>query len=417
MRKYRTKEAIIASDAPPNEIKALGKRLDYYCKLFGEFYDEIGLKRKNSNTLKIRVFDSYSDFDEYYQRSHPSKKSTPLAYFSPSLNSVVMYNDNRDVALRAVVFHECSHQYLNRYSYDVPKWLNEGLAEYFEGWKVETGVAATRTPHLYDLSVVRTAIAKGKYLTPEKLVNMSNKEFSKFKADNPDYNGYLHYATAWSFLYFCLEASVEKDREPLIAYLKELTKKGPSAKFLVEDWPALNARWERWVENFEVEPETATEHFLVAVGARRNGKWEAAIKSYDRALELDPTLPRARTWLGYCLTYDNKFTRAIKELKQAFEEDPEEHWAAYLLADIYLGRSRPSSTGPAELALEYAETASDIVDDKKPRYLWMRARCLEKLGEDKKAIRIARKILKIVEDEDLEFWEGQIDELRALTRK
>ena len=60
----------------------------------------------------------------------------PLAYFSPSLNAIVLFNDEANVTLRQTLFHETSHQFLERYTSDAPKWLNEGLAEYFEGWRM-----------------------------------------------------------------------------------------------------------------------------------------------------------------------------------------------------------------------------------------------------------------------------------------
>jgi hypothetical protein len=49
MRKYRSKEANIKSYAPAVEAKAMGGRIDHYCELFEEFYDELGLRKKNDN--------------------------------------------------------------------------------------------------------------------------------------------------------------------------------------------------------------------------------------------------------------------------------------------------------------------------------------------------------------------------------
>ena len=417
MRKHRSKEAIIISDAPTQVVKELGKRLDFYCELFDEFYEELGLKRKNTNTLKIRLFDSYADYETYYQRSTSSSRATPLAYYSPTLHSVVMYNDATDVALRAVVFHECSHQYLNRYSYNTPRWLNEGLAEYFEGWKVEPGVAGNRRPHLYDLALVRKVISKGSYLSPQELVEMGDEKFLGFIDEYPEHDSYLHYATAWSFVYFCLESGHEQDRERIIHYLREIGRTGASASFAVDNWEALTERWKRWITLFDAEPVDATDHFLIARGFRRDGEWTKAIESYERVLELDPKLPRTKTWLGYCLMASGNHARAVPVLEQACAEDPDEHWAAYLIAVIHLMPGPSDFQTRAKLAIEYAEKASGMVDDQNPSYLLILARCLAHLGQKKKAIRTAKKILKVVDKESREAWKGSVDEIIEMTRK
>ncbi len=79
MRTYRSKEANIKSNASAAESKELGKRLDHYCGLFKEFYDEIGLTKKNDNTLKIRLFATYDEYEEYYKRGGGGLGGTPLA--------------------------------------------------------------------------------------------------------------------------------------------------------------------------------------------------------------------------------------------------------------------------------------------------------------------------------------------------
>ena len=40
----------------------------------------------------------------------------PMAYYSSAENQLVLYNDEADVTLRQTLFHETSHQYLDRYT-------------------------------------------------------------------------------------------------------------------------------------------------------------------------------------------------------------------------------------------------------------------------------------------------------------
>lgn len=412
MRSYRSKEANIKSNASAAESKALGQRLDRYCELFEEFYDELGLKKKNDNTLKIRLFATYDEYEEYYNRGGGGLGGTPLAYFSRSLNSIVMYSDEEDVALRAVVFHEASHQYLNRYTYDAPKWINEGLAEYFEGWKVPEEGAAIRRAHLYDVALVQQALKSGEYLDPRKLVEMSRSDFNDFAKNNDNLHGYLHYATAWSLVYYCLGVNGGGDKDSLLQYLNDLRSKGPSAKFEVDDWSAFTARWKAGVLSIDAKPTDAVDHFLVAKGYRSNKEWSKSVASLKKAIELDPELPSAHYWLGYSLKRTGKYKEAKEVLKRVMNDSPDDPRAPYYLARMYLGIDRKSAKPEAELALEYALSASEIVDEQSPLYLWLISQCYIAMGDGKRALRFAKKILKVIDKEDREVWEVKVEAVR-----
>lgn len=421
LRKYRSREANVKSNAPPAAAKAVGARIDFYCELFERFYAELGLDKKNDNELKIRLFATHAEFEEFWERSTSAGGGAPLAFFSPGLNSVVMYDDPEDVALRAVVFHECSHQYLNRYTYDAPSWLNEGLAEYFEGWKVVDGVSGTRRPHLFDLSLVRRAVASGDFLSPRELVELPAADFRDFRERRrPGLHPYLHYATAWSFVHYLLESGYEDDREVLVDYLRELNSKGPAARFEVEDWERLTARWKDHLERLDAEPTDATDHFLLGSGHRENREWKEAAEEFRAALELDPALPEARHWLAYCLKRGGRYADATAAFEEVRRERPDDPRPSYWLARIQLGIDARTDDfeGPrdAEQALLHAQRASELADGKEPLYLWLEARCLLALGRGKEAARLAGKLPRLADEDEEERWKELADAIREEAR-
>ena len=120
LRTRRTKEAIVKSNTTKSIATVVGKRIDNFCKEFGAFYDELGLKKKSNNKLVARLFNTYEEYKTHYIRNHTGEYA-PKAYFSSSLNAIVLYNDEGDITLRQTLFHECSHQYLNRYTSDAPR--------------------------------------------------------------------------------------------------------------------------------------------------------------------------------------------------------------------------------------------------------------------------------------------------------
>ena len=416
MKIYKSKDFTIRSNASTRESKALGKRITFYLSIFEDFYKDLGLKKKSDNRLKLRLFATHEEFEAFYKRGGGSLGSTPLAYWSPSLNSIVMYSDERDVALKAVVFHETSHQFLSHYTSDAPKWLNEGLSEYFEGWKIEDAKSARESLHLYDLAMVQGALKAGHFLTPQKLISMSRSDFNNFAKQNPKLPGYLHYATSWSLVYYGIKTRDERDHERLLQYFHDLRDLGPNAKFDVPDWPAFTERWKAFILDLDPSPSDALDHFLIGSGHRRNGKYSKAVKSFESALALDPKMPGARYWVGYCQKRLGRYDLAYKALEQVLVDDPEDARAPYYLARMHLGIDRRGAKSEAEKALTYAELASDLLDGKSPYYLELIAQCQIELGEFKQAKRTLRKVRKAIAEDDLPNWKKRLEKLEQSTR-
>lgn len=414
LRTRRSKEAIVKANTSKDIAEAVGRRIDNFCKVFQGFYDELGLEKKSDNMLAARLFDTFEEFDSYYRRT-VQDDDPPLAYFSPSLNAIVLYNDEADLTLRQTLFHESSHQYLARYTADAPKWLNEGLAEYFEGWRMSSeGELVERRPNLYDLKLLQDWLKGGKYLAPKILAGYTAQEFNDFKKLNPHLHPYLHYVTAWGMVYFSLELSDDDhDRARLIQYLKDLNAKGPRAAFAPEDWDAFEARWKKAVLALEVKPVDAIDHVLLAGGHRQSGEWKEAAALYQRAWELDPKTPDALYWIGFCHKRLGDYDEALKWLEQARASDPSDPWAPYQMARIALGIDRKGSKGDPVKALALAEAAAKLAPDSRAT-LELLARCQAASGDAGAAGKTIRRLLKGVEDEaERAYYEALEKELRG----
>ncbi|HEX6882091.1 MAG TPA: tetratricopeptide repeat protein [Planctomycetota bacterium] len=399
LRTRRSKEAIVKANTSKDVAEAVGRRIDRFCQVFQAFYDELGLEKKSDNMLAARLFDTFEEFDSYYRRT-VQDADPPLAYFSPSLNAIVLYNDEADVTLRQTLFHESSHQYLARYTADAPKWLNEGLAEYFEGWRMTPeGELVEKRPNLYDLKLLQDWLKGGKYLAPKILAGYTAQEFNDFKKLNPHLHPYLHYVTAWGMVYFSLELSDDDhDRTRLIQYLADLNEKGPRASFAPEDWDAFEARWKKAVLALEVQPVDAIDHVLLAGGHRQSGEWKEAAALYQKAWELDPRTPDALYWIGFCHKRLGDYEKALEWLEKARAGDATDPWAPYQMARITLGIDKKGAQGDAPKALALAETAAKLAPDS-AAVLELLARCQAATGDGAGAVKTIKRILKGLEDE------------------
>jgi tetratricopeptide (TPR) repeat protein len=414
----RTKQAIIKANTSKAIAEAVGQRIDNFCTVFQGFYDELGLEKKSDNMLSARLFNTYEEYEKQFKRQNPDE-DPPLAYFSPSMNAIVLYNDEADVTLRQTLFHESSHQFLNRYTSDAPKWLNEGLSEYFEGWRMSPeGKLVEKRTNLYDLKVLQDCLKSGKYLPPKDLVNFDATQFNDFRKNHPELHPYLHYVTAWGLVYFSLElSSVPEDRERLVGYLRDLNSKGARATFEVDSWIDFEARWKTAILGLEPKPVDMVDHILLAVGLRQNREWKEAAALYQKAYELDPKAPGALYWVGYCYKRLGDYDSAMQWLEKARAAEPENPSVPYLMARIALGfdmnDSKKAKSDPAK-ALELAEAASKLAGGESPGYLELVARCQAKGGDAASAGKTVKRILKLVEeDADKDYYEKLEKELKG----
>jgi tetratricopeptide (TPR) repeat protein len=414
----RSKEAIVKANTSKKIAEAVGQRIDNFCAVFQGFYDELGLEKKSDNKLAARLFNTFEEYDQHYRRTLQDE-DPPLAYFSPSLNAIVLYNDEADVTLRQTLFHESSHQYLNRYTNDAPKWLNEGLSEYFEGWRMTSdGKLVEKRVNLYDLKLLQDCLKAGKHLAPATLAGFDAEAFNDFKKNHPTLHPYLHYVTAWGMVYFSLELSeVPADRERIVGYLRALNAKGPRATFEMDDWNAFEERWKAGILALAPEPKDVVDHILLAVGHRQSREWKEAAALYQKAYELDPKAPGALYWLGYCYKRLGDYGAAMQWLEKARAAEPANASVPYLMARIVLGidlnDEKKRKSDPVK-ALALAEEASKLAGGESPGYLELVARCQAMAGDPAAAGKTVKRILKLVEeDADKAYYERFEKELKG----
>src|SRR5262249_24566550 len=152
------------------------------------------------------------------------------------------------------------------YTADAPKWLNEGMAEYFEGWRMSPeGKCIEKRANLFDLKLLQDCIHANKSLAPRELAAFDAQHFDDWKKDHPDLHPYLHYVTWWGMVYSSPELSkAPADRARLVGYLKDLNAKGPRAVFAMDDWDAFEARWKEALLALEAKPVDPVDDVLLA---------------------------------------------------------------------------------------------------------------------------------------------------------
>lgn len=153
--------------------------------------------------------------------------------YSPLLRTLVLWNlPSRDELFRTVR-HEALHQYLDqRIPGEVPIWLNEGLAGYFETAKVVEGQMRVGLPN--DSFVA--SLGEQEWIPASEFFTLAPAEFYE--------HGELAYAQAWAIAHYLLEGPREAKAalaralermtagEPAEVALGELFNTGPASALL-----------------------------------------------------------------------------------------------------------------------------------------------------------------------------------------
>ncbi len=160
------------------------------------FYAKMGASVKR---LNMRMFTDKDRYDEYYNKNfRGSKKHIANAYYSSRKNEMVVY---KHWNFMRSFYHEYSHAfYRDIIPKGAPRWLNEGLAEYFEGMKFHSRSRVTISPQRGRLLTVRGW--KGRL--PNYVEDIMTLSFRNFKAKYDDSN-YNAYTISWAIAYFILK--------------------------------------------------------------------------------------------------------------------------------------------------------------------------------------------------------------------
>lgn len=302
---------VVKSNIGYDVLQLAGRGLDQISRFYGSFFGaDRAVQEGKTTVILTRTRQEWVDVSETPELTDNEGvlafiRTSPLGESAETLRlkfDVYGY-DPRDVArplesLWPTLWHEASHQYLNMrtYKYHAPAWMNEGMATYFEGARLESNgeisVGLPATERLNDLMMMLEAgiepldaLLKVKGLLPGEL-----------------------YSPAWGLVYYLQHATgtpgKPRPRDMLsnavkITASRQVTGEGvfkeavltPMGMSLQE----FEAQWKQWIQDLhrrEESPRTAADAFLAAGDAAlAAGRLDEAWEAYQDALLRMPRDP------------------------------------------------------------------------------------------------------------------------------
>lgn len=211
--------------------------------------EELGMRFDREIDLNIRIFDDAASFEDYKNRNSDLHYAVE-GYYAVKEDSIVVRGNKLRQKMVATIYHEGTHAVLRRQFEFIPSWIDEGLAEFFEGFRVHGDSTVVLSPQHND-EWAKRFLYEGNFIPLPEYLQLTNHEWVEI--DRTERN--MPRIMAWSLVSFLM--SSEEGRHALRRYLQAL-KRSTATEALATAYqeldsayrggiPSLEREWKRWV--------------------------------------------------------------------------------------------------------------------------------------------------------------------------
>jgi hypothetical protein len=234
---FRIPPYVFSSDFEIDRDKPLFEEL---ANLRDQVYHELRLTPGRS-AVQVYLFANKERYDEYMHAAYPNLPAR-RAFFIQQQRALggtdeLMVYTSWGERIQQDLRHELTHALLHSVIRDVPLWLDEGLAEYFELPPSEHGINASH------VETLRRDCGVTYQPDLERLERM--KDVNDMKG--PEYR------EAWLWVHWMMQASPET-KTVLLTYLQDLRKgnPGPLAPRMAAAYPKLKDEFKKHLNQLEL---------------------------------------------------------------------------------------------------------------------------------------------------------------------
>lgn len=192
----------VRSDIDRNTCLQVARELEYALNLYNRDLARDACSRDRDEPYAVYVFSGMEGYSTYCEGLFGDRKPNTAGIYSPVLEQLVIWNLPAREEMLRTVRHEGLHQYLDAVVPNAPRWLDEGLAEYFETASLKRGVRTAGTPNAQHVALLSDEATPWTPLA--ELVTSSPEAFYA--------RGEVHYAEAWALVHYLLRSDASTHR-------------------------------------------------------------------------------------------------------------------------------------------------------------------------------------------------------------
>lgn len=411
----RTKHFRLIGDASEKSMRKAALKMEQFRTAFQTLFSRA--KFNDAIPMTVVVFRDETSYKPFLPEYKGKKRENIAGYFvaNHDINYITINADTLDDQTYplSTIFHEYTHLVLNANLKNIPAWLSEGMAEYYETLKVDDNgkKVIIGSPQPYHVLLLRR-----KPLIPLKelfAIDHSSKSYNE-----GDRVG-IFYAESWALTHYLLQyengkyakqfpvlmgqltdgadpetaftqtfqMSLNQMEDQLDRYVRQLTLPAVSMDL---DKPLVNA------SEITLEPLSETDRWFhlgdlfLHVDDYDNGH-----KYLKRGIALDPDSPALNGSMGLLHLRQGQYPDAVRLLRKAAASPKASAVLHFLLAEALFQANDPKTSDafPAEVVSEMraeltkaAELSPDF-----PETYRLRAYLEQRVGSLDEALKIIRK--------------------------
>ncbi|MEO6589600.1 MAG: tetratricopeptide repeat protein [Pyrinomonadaceae bacterium] len=350
----RSKHFNLIGNASEKDIRGVATKLEQFRETFHQIFPKA--KFNASIGTNVVVFKSDSAYNPFKPKRADGKVDKWIAgYFQPGedLNYITLSTDGDKEDAYGTIFHEYVHFLLdtNFGKSEVPPWFNEGLAEYYQTFKIENdqkvSLGLLQDGHLQLLQ-------QNKLIPLETFFKINNYSLHQ----NGNHSRSIFYAQAWALVHYLIQGNKGVNNTAMNTFLNLVMKNVEPEKAFQQafqrDYAAMEKELEKYVRQrnftgtsvmlkdklvFDAEMTTAplseaeANAYLGDLLYHTNETADAE-KYLQTALALDANSVMANTSFGLVKMRQRKFAEAKNFLEKAIAGDAKNHYAHYNYAYV-----------------------------------------------------------------------------------
>ncbi|MEM1354978.1 MAG: DUF1570 domain-containing protein [Planctomycetota bacterium] len=224
LRGFRSRHYVIYTNLSREETLPYGRHMDrvfdQYQRRFASFMP------RNPDPMPLYLLRTREQYIRYLANYHIDASNAGGMFFvTHAAQGLATWveSGSRQKTFR-ILQHEGFHQFAWNYlGPNLPVWLNEGLAQYFEDAILTNQGMQLGIPGGTRIERVHRAIEQDNVLSFEQLRDVTAEHWGRTLRNRPDQSSLL-YAQSWSVVYFLIHADEGRHKDRLLHYLKLLNR-------------------------------------------------------------------------------------------------------------------------------------------------------------------------------------------------
>jgi tetratricopeptide (TPR) repeat protein len=377
----KSKNFYLIGNATEKDIRAVGTKLEQFRETFRLLFQQANISSSIPTT--VIVFKDKTSYNPFRPKLSNGKPDENIAgYFQPSedLNYITLSTEGEKADAYGTIFHEYVHFLVetNFGKSEIPPWFNEGLAEYYQTFKIENDQKVT----LGDIQNNHLGLLQRNELIPLKdFFEIDNLSLHQ----NGNHSRSIFYAQAWALMHYLIQGNKDLNKK-LGRFMDLLIQKVDAEKAFQEAFQMDYSQMENALRNYvkqskyNIQIYTFNNKLIFDTQMTTSMLSEAEANAYlgdllyhthetedaeiylQKALALDANSSLANTSLGLVKMRQRKFDEAKKYLEKAIAIDQKNYSVLFNYAYILIQEEMDEFGFVREFSKEKAVKIEDALN-------------------------------------------------------